>query len=82
MNRTQIFKSLSDFLTREDKSINGVNLAFSKMQPNWDADNLTNQGCWNCHSCTNCLRAISCYNCKHCAYDEFASCIDRSKFFA
>jgi hypothetical protein len=68
---TQIFETYKDFLKREDKSINGVSPDFAREYPNWDADNSTNKGCWNCIYCRNCNYCNYCnycYGCNNCNY--------------
>ena len=49
---TEIFETYEDFLKREDKKVNGVSAAFAENNPNWEEDNKTNIGCWNCSDCT------------------------------
>ena len=72
--KTQVFKSYSAFLERPDKSLNGVSDYFAKLHPDFEEDNRTNIGCWNCQKCRNskdCYNSIDlrdCYNCCNC-YD-------------
>jgi len=60
---TQIFKNYIEFSNREDKSINGVTPDFAKEHPDYEEDNKSNSGCFNCHRCYNC---DSCNNCTFC----------------
>jgi len=46
--KTQIFADLNQFLSRKDKSINGVSPEFAQENPGFETDNETNDGCWNC----------------------------------
>ena len=39
MNKTKIFNSYSEFLKREDKSINGVSPEFAEAHPDYEKDN-------------------------------------------
>jgi hypothetical protein len=64
---TLIFKNYEEFLTRTDKSVNGVSEEFANLHPNWDEQNLTNEGCWNCLSCENCIECSECENCIECS---------------
>lgn len=52
--KTQIFKTYSDFLEREDQKINGVSGEFAKENPKYEEDNESNEGCWNCSYCSYC----------------------------
>jgi len=52
--KTEIFKNYSEFLNREDKDINGVSPEFVKDNENYQADNNTNEDCWNCRYCSAC----------------------------
>ena len=68
-NKTQVFKTYSDFLGRENKSINGVSEKFARDNPNYAEDNETNLGCWDCYecsSCSYCRDCRSCYECRSC----------------
>lgn len=53
---TQIFQSYSEFLNREDQTINGVSPQFAERVPDFEKQNETNKGCWNCVSCVRCER--------------------------
>ena len=64
--KTQIFKTYQDFLKREDKSVNGVSPEFAKENPNYEVDNKSNIGCWNCRSCTECKGCMACKGCQEC----------------
>lgn len=86
MATTLIFKSYTDFLNREDKSINGVSETFAKGNANWDIQNINNVGCWNCATstgcsfsrglvdCTDCTDCVDCSGCIECASSN--DCID------
>lgn len=64
--KTQIFEDYEAFLAREDKSINGVSVAYAQEHPNYEADNATNNGCWECVECERCDECIDCESCKDC----------------
>lgn len=49
---TQIFKNWFDFNNREDRDINGVSEEFAKDHPEFEKENETNKGCWNCSDCS------------------------------
>ena len=67
--KTRIFKNYDDFLiNREDEKENGVSEKFAKMNPNWESDNSTNEGCWNCRSCSDCSSCSACSSCRDCSY--------------
>ena len=70
--KTEISKSYEDFLNRPDKNVNGVSPEFAKKNPDWEEDNATNTGCWNCKSCDSCYFCKSCYSCNSC--DSCKSC--------
>ena len=72
--KTQIFKSHSEFIKREDKSINGVSEYFAKNHPDFEEQNRTNRACWNCSGCSDCYDCYDCYDCSYC-FD----CYDCSK---
>jgi len=67
MNKTQIFKSYSDFRNREDKTLNGVSEEFAQKNPKWEEQNATNKGCYNCSSCSSCSYCSSCSDCSSCS---------------
>lgn len=71
---TLIFKNYSEFLNREDKSINGVTQEFAKDNPNWDVQNVNNVGCWNCATSTGCSFSNGLVDCTDCD-----SCVDCSR---
>lgn len=52
--KTQIFKTYKDFTDRKDKTVNGVNEEFAKKHPDYEKDNESNVGCWNCTYCKDC----------------------------
>lgn len=68
--KTQIFKNISEFKSRKDKTINGVSETFAKNHPNYEIDNEGNAGCWNCTNCTNCTYCTNCTNCTDCTDTE------------
>jgi hypothetical protein len=63
--QTLVFNTYQDFLKREDKSVNGVTPEFAKANPNYEKDNETNKGCWNCKICEHCLFCTCCINLKY-----------------
>ena len=63
---TKIFKDYSEFLQREDKAENGVSQIFADNNPNWEAQNATNKGCWNCSGCSGCSGCFDCSDCSDC----------------
>ncbi len=65
MNKTNVYKSFEEFKARPDKSDNGVSEDFAKSNPNYQNDNATNTGCWNCEYCWDCR---NCRNCIDCVY--------------
>ena len=73
---TQIFDSYSDFMKREDKKINGVSKAFSENNPDFEKDNETNEGCWDCSGCRFCRYSIDCRRCLDCRFlSDCSGCI-------
>ena len=52
--KTQIFKTYTDFLKRENKEINGVSELFATNNPDFELKNKTNKGCWCCYGCYDC----------------------------
>jgi len=77
MNTTKIFKHMTEFMLREDQSVNGVSQDFidemKKSYPDYDyqADNATNTGCWCCYKCTNCERcslSLTSHYCTECYF--------------
>ena len=62
---TRIFKDMIEFENREDKTVNGVSPDFAIMHLNYEDDNNTKTGCWNCESCDHCE---NCSNSEHCRY--------------
>jgi len=67
MNTTQIYDSYEDFLNRADKSLNGVSQFFANCNPNYEEQNKTNKGCWDCHNCEKCSECVSCNFCEDCS---------------
>jgi hypothetical protein len=51
---TKIFKSKTEFLNRDDKTINGVSAEFAGENLEFEKQNKTNEGCWNCSRCSGC----------------------------
>jgi hypothetical protein len=64
---TQIFKSYSEFLSREDVKVNGVSPEFTERNPEYEKQNETNDGCWNCSDCSGCSRCYDCSDCYRCS---------------
>ena len=64
--KTQVFESYIDFIKREDKSINGVSPEFAKNNPDYEVDNNSNIGCWNCRGCKECQECIGSEECEEC----------------
>ena len=60
--KTQIFKSFAEFTNREDKDVNGISEAFASKHPDFEKDNDTNKGCWNCLACRNCRNCWNCFD--------------------
>ena len=85
---TKIFKNYQEFLSRTDKSVNGISQKFADENPKWKEQNSTNKGCWNCDRCMNCsgcsdcIDCIYCRNCSGCSdcidYSDCSDCIDSS----
>jgi len=61
--KTEIFNNYHSFLTRENKTINGVSVEFAEHYPDYIEDNETNIGCWNCRGCEECKW---CEECRYC----------------
>lgn len=55
--KTEIFKSYLEFLRREDKTVNGVSPEFAEKHPDYEKQNATNKGCWDCSRCSGCSSA-------------------------
>jgi len=70
---TQIFKNYKEFTNRKDKSINGVTQEFVDVHPNFEADNITNVGCFNCDRCDYCNYCDNCYNCNYSNYCDYCN---------
>jgi hypothetical protein len=62
---TQIFNSYIDFLNREDKEINGVSKDFAELNSDFEKQNETNKGCWNCSYCSDCSYCSYCSKCSY-----------------
>jgi len=76
---TQIFTDLEAFKARDDKKINGVSPEHAATHLNWESDNATNNGCWNCSSCSYCSYCSYCSSCRSCSDCSYcSSCSDCS----
>ena len=82
---TAIFVDYAAFLLRTDKLQNGVSPEFAVQNPGWEADNETNNGCYDCFRCFRCSDCYDCSDCSHCydcsdCYDcyDCSSCSDCS----
>jgi hypothetical protein len=64
---TKIFSTYSEFLSREDKKINGVSQDFADEYPDFEKDNESNRGCWNCSGCSGCSGCSDCSDCSRCS---------------
>ena len=64
--KTEIFKTIEDFLKREDKDVNGVSEEFAKENPDYEKKNETNKACWNCSRSSDCYSSYGCYGCYSC----------------
>jgi hypothetical protein len=64
---TQIFKDYLEFTKREDKKVNGVSPEFANENPEWEKQNETNEGCWNCSGCSRCSDCYRCSDCSDCS---------------
>lgn len=63
---TQVFRDFYEFMTRPDKSVNGVSPEHAEKHPDYVDDNSSNVGCWNCVKCIDCDYCIDCENCIDC----------------
>ena len=73
--KTEVFKNYADFRKREDKNINGVSPYYAENNPNYEVDNNSNIGCWNCLGCEDCKVCEECNGCKDCiGCDECKDC--------
>ena len=77
--KTKIFESYEDFLNREDKNINGVSEEFAAKYPDFEEQNDTNTGCWNCYNCLNCYNCVNCYACESCSSCSSSYLCDAAK---
>ena len=50
---TKIYKNKAEFNKREDKKINGVSEDFARENPDYEKENISNIGCWNCYNCSD-----------------------------
>ena len=64
--KTQIFPTYADFLKREDTSANGVSPEFAESNPDYEEQQETNQGCWDCKDCKACEDCDNCEDCEDC----------------
>ena len=60
MAKTAFFKNFTEFMEREDKSLNGTN------DPELVGNDNGNTGCWNCWGCWNCTACTDCNLCSGC----------------
>lgn len=76
--KTEVFKTYKDFRKRADKNVNGVSAEFAESNPDYQEQNATNRGCWNCLGCSNCINCTGCTGCTGCAGCSYcAGCVDR-----
>ena len=61
--KTLVFESHEEFINRKDKDVNGVSAQFAKNHPDFEKENETNRGCWNCSDCSGCFRCSNCSGC-------------------
>ena len=64
---TKIFKDIYEFWAREDRKLNGVSQEFANENPDYEKQNETNEGCWNCSDCSGCSRCSDCSDCSGCS---------------
>jgi hypothetical protein len=64
---TKIFSTYSEFLGREDELMNGVSTDFAENNPQWEKENVSNDGCWNCSNCSRCSGCSGCSDCSGCS---------------
>lgn len=60
---TLIFNTSVEFLERQNKNDNGVSKQFAFEHPDFEAQNESNIGCWNCSDCSRCSDCSDCYDC-------------------
>jgi len=87
--KTRTYKTFDEFCDRENRKENGVSESFAQESPDYEKDNHTNIGCWNCNQCTDCNHCkyltfcqgcegcsscISCSSCRDC--NNSADCTD------
>src|SRR5580698_6431653 len=65
--KTKIYESYSAFLTRENKSENGVSKEFAESNPDFEKQNLKNEGCYDCSRCSRCSGCSCCSGCSSCS---------------
>lgn len=51
---TKVYSNYKEFTSRENKKENGVSKEFAEENKNYEVDNKTNEGCWNCSGCSYC----------------------------
>ena len=64
---TKIFQNIEAFWSREDRTENGVSPEFAAANPNWEKDNDSNEGCWDCSGCFRCSDCSGCSDCSDCS---------------
>ena len=67
---TIIFESQEAFNARENKEDNGVssrclNVVYNGSFEEYEAENLSNKGCWDVVQCTDCTDCVECTNSSH-----------------
>lgn len=63
--KTLIFDTYEDFKNRENEAINGVSPFFAKANPDFEKQNETNMGCFNCIDCTYSKHSVDCVSCEN-----------------
>jgi len=64
--KTKVYETYEQFASREDKSANGVSPAFAEKHPDYEKENESNVGCWNCIYCNHCSYCRDCEGCQNC----------------
>jgi len=62
MSTTEVFNNKKEFLSRADKSVNGVSPEFAEKNPDYEEGNKLNLGCWNCYNHSPSNRLEGCFN--------------------
>ena len=65
--KTKIYKTLSEFLERNQQLENGVSEQFATDNPEFEKQNGTNKACWNCSDCSDCSDCFRCSGCSRCS---------------